>query len=494
MTEDRPPGEDAPAGFLPAVPVGRPVRDLALEAEIAPEAAARLFRLPCLAGIAAGRSATERLLWLDAADAPLGARGVAAERAPRGPARVVGLAPDWAGEAPAAGDLPAALLPFAGWEGRRREGVLATAAGPVTVALRSGRIRAAAAEAEAARVTMGGAADAVLPLLHALSAEAGAAPPAASLAGQARALSRGEVPRVGPPPRRDVLPDDLDAIGAMALTDAATALLHFAPAAGNDAEALRKMRVAVRRLRAVLKALQPRTACPEVAALDALAGGFGRRLGVARDWDAFLGGAAARVAAALGEPDARLGALVRRAEARRAEALVALREEVAGAGFRRLVWSLLCVAAARPWDDGCPPPEVGAHAAQVLSRRWSRVRRRGGAVEDGDARALHELRLAGKRLRYAALAFAPLWPGRDARRFFERLEELQEVLGQANDAAVARRLAAECVGRDSRRAWAAGLIEGWSLAEEARARKRAGRSWKRLRRTDPFWAAPSMSG
>jgi CHAD domain-containing protein len=50
--------------------------------------------------------------------------------------------------------------------------------------------------------------------------------------------------------------------------------------------------------------------------------------------------------------------------------------------------------------------------------------------------ALHEVRIRAKRVRYAAEAVEPVF-GRDARRFVERVTELQDVLGEHQDAVVA---------------------------------------------------------
>ncbi len=481
--------------------VGRPVGTFAAEAAIRPDVVPRLFRLPVLAGCVMGRAIPETVLWLDTADAILAAAGVLEERPGHGPPARVTLsargAPVRPGDLPEAGTAP--LLPLAGWEGRRREGVLASPEGPVTITLRWGRVRAAAAEAEHARLRLDGPASALRRILEALAEDAEARPVSTSLAAEGLALSLGRPTPTGEPDAAD--PTDLDSLAASVLDEAADALMHHAATAAVESgpEAVHRMRVAIRRLRAGLRALRPVADCGETEALAREAAALARLLGPARDLDVFLAGIAASVADATdggGGPDARIVSLLRRGAVRRAEAYASLRTALDGPGFRRLLWSLRLTAMERPWRRaGEPAPPAKAHAAAVLGRAWRRTRRRAKRLGDPpNAAALHEVRLAAKGLRYGARLFAPLWPAKASRRFLGHLSALQDALGEANDAAVAREVASSLVARDSRRAWAAGLVEGWALADAGRARRRAAKAWRRMRRAAPFWAASAPGG
>ncbi len=232
-------------------------------------------------------------------------------------------------------------------------------------------------------------------------------------------------------------------------------------------------------------------------------------LGPARAWDVFLGGLGAELAAALPD-DPRIAGLLRAAQARRREAYAALAATLAGAEFRTLVWDAVALQATRQgWRDeasltGTPHEAAGApaleeFAAAALSRRWRRLRARGdeaaAAPSGAGEEALHELRLDGKRMRYAAELFAPLWPGKTARRFLRKLAALQEALGLANDAAEARRLAASLLGPAATRgraaaqdrAWAVGAAEGFAVARAGPVRGAALERWESLLRRAPFW-------
>jgi CHAD domain-containing protein len=64
------------------------------------------------------------------------------------------------------------------------------------------------------------------------------------------------------------------------------------------------------------------------------------------------------------------------------------------------------------------------------------------ATDPDGHRALHELRTAAKRARYAAEAVEPVFGGR-AERLAERMEDLQEVLGEHQDSVGARAMLRE---------------------------------------------------
>ena len=75
-----------------------------------------------------------------------------------------------------------------------------------------------------------------------------------------------------------------------------------------------------------------------------------------------------------------------------------------------------------------------------LDRQWRKVRRRGAELAALDADAEHQLRIDVKKLRYAAEFLAPLHRRTAAAsRFIAALKDLQEQLGVANDARIARR-------------------------------------------------------
>lgn len=481
----------------------------ALELEIEPDAAARVTRQGTIASARAGRtrSVAEELIWLDSAEGALAAEGLALEESQRGLRRMLRTMPEpgqpWRPGTPpdmvrATEPSDGPVVPIAAFSGRRTVVPLTIAGGEVQVTLLTGKLRAVADERPAARLLLEGQAATVLDLAGHLAADLPILPPRATLAEEGRALARGQTPRA----RRRGPPD----LAAAATVEEALAgaighllevMLHCAPACrlGLGPEGVHQMRVALRRLRSVLKVFRPVAGCPAIAEFDAGLKALADLLGPARDWDVFLGGLGAAVAEAL-EGDKRIAALLKAAEAKRQAAYAALRAELDGPGFRRLALAGIALLEHRPWRapaEGETEAErrdrleeaLPEFAAALLDKRWHKLCSEGEEIEDHSAEALHEVRLEAKRLRYATELFAPLWPGKATRRFQKRLSALQEDLGFANDTAVARSLVASLGGGVP--AWAIGAVEGFATARVGNARRKALEAWEALMLAGPSW-------
>jgi triphosphatase len=268
------------------------------------------------------------------------------------------------------------------------------------------------------------------------------------------------------------------------------------PPAVTDTEPVHQMRVALRRLRACLSAFRHATDTPAMRALNEDARQLSGLLGPARDWDVFIAETGAAVAMAIGD-DPALGRLLDRAARRRRAAYAALRRYLAGAAFRRMGIRLAGMAGGTGWRAALAPDQQAALASDirdfagtVMDRRLKRVRRAGERIDGLEEAALHGIRLDGKRLRYAAEIFAPLFERKKVARFQRRLMELQERLGKLNDGAVTADLMAQLMGTGragGKRAYAAGIVRGFVAAGGAAARADIERAWERFHRAKPFW-------
>jgi CHAD domain-containing protein len=137
-------------------------------------------------------------------------------------------------------------------------------------------------------------------------------------------------------------------------------------------------------------------------------------------------------------------------------------------------------------------------APAVLDRLHARVLKRGRDIVRHDAEARHALRLAVKKLRYA-VDFLGDAAGDDPRRrdaFRRRLALLQQDLGEMNDRAAARELAAAVrAGTDDGEALAALATLGPRLdAADRAARPALLRDWRRFAARRPFWRAAETVG
>jgi CHAD domain-containing protein len=210
----------------------------------------------------------------------------------------------------------------------------------------------------------------------------------------------------------------------------------------SQPEGVHKMRVATRRLRATLATFRPY--------LDSLrwedARGelkwIGGLLGAVRDLDVLQ----ERLLAEIDELDPLLvigpvrARLRRELGARHQEAEEALADALGSQRYLELLEELSSLLADPPLTGRArrKPARVADRVDRVLQRFDRALRHADDASgpADRDTR-LHEVRKAAKRVRYAAEAARPVG-GKDAKRLAARMEEVQELLGEHNDAVTAR--------------------------------------------------------
>jgi CHAD domain-containing protein len=259
------------------------------------------------------------------------------------------------------------------------------------------------------------------------------------------------------------------------------AIVAHAPGAraGRDPEELHDLRVAVRRLRALLRAgrglLEPGWGDRLRDELDWL----GRALGPARDVDVLLA-RLEETAAELGEPDSRsFEPVLQRVRRERSEARAEMLRVLRSARYRRLVDTL---------DEATATPRLrdDRHDVTGVARReFRKLRRAVSALPAQPADdELHAVRIRGKRARYAAELAASADGGGASGRFVRKAKELQDVLGQHQDATVAEARLRKLAGRTGARA----ALAAGRLVEHERRRKLAARNafpeaWQRLERS-----------
>ena len=399
--------------------------------------------------------------------------------------------------------LPVPLLPLAALAGHLRDFPANATGHAVSVSIVEGLLRAVVGEQRVCRVTLAGPPTAVETLALSLAAAIRLSVPRTALSAEAYATAR------PPPPPRHLgapkLPSQLSVGDAFAyivahLTDV---LLHWAPAAaaGQTAEPVHQMRVAIRRLRSAASLFRRAVACPPLDALKSELETISQVLGSTRDLDVFVTGTGRAVAEAFGSDPAVLR-LVAAAERQRVESYAALKALLEGPGFRRVGLVLAMLAATRPWERLPPPAEGDAmaarqaetlavpladYAARMLSRRHDAMMAVQGDPMTLPPAELHALRIMGKRLRYAAEFFAPLYGEKETDRFISRLALLQERLGLLNDGAVAAALMGRLSSAGRRRGYASGVVGGFVAASAAGARAELAGTWRKFARLRPFW-------
>jgi len=271
---------------------------------------------------------------------------------------------------------------------------------------------------------------------------------------------------------------------------------------GRDPEYLHQFRVGLRRLRSGLDIVGLAAGKEAIAPLADELRWLGTALGPARDWDVFAAETLARLAREFNVAEDLQAFLARCALIRRAHGEAA-RDAVSSPRYTTLLLALGesfarddLAALRRPTaDDGTAPDAaaasapVGEFAASVLDKRHRRLRKRGGGVPDAPAAERHRVRIDAKKLRYAAEFFASLYPPKRVRRYVEALEDLQDILGALNDAAVAERLLQEAAaaGPEPIAPRVEGLVRGWIAATAGHELARYRRAWREFEDAKPFW-------
>jgi CHAD domain-containing protein len=267
---------------------------------------------------------------------------------------------------------------------------------------------------------------------------------------------------------------------------------HLAAVAlDEDPEGVHQARVGLRRLRSDMRTFGELLDGDQLEPLREELGRVSHELGAVRDLDVLL--AQLRADRQRLDPRDRPGAdeLLAGLAGQRAEAYGGLRAEMRIPRYASLLQRVAEFATAPPF--GSPDAERDAtEVVPALVRRPLRRLRREvdqlrGAPDDAE---LHRVRILVKRLRYATDVAVPL-AGKPARHAVRALRELQEVLGDHNDACVAvTRLKELSDGASPARVWSAGLLAGLQLARTADGRRRFKGVYKSaLAKKNWAWAA-----
>ncbi|WP_020498452.1 CHAD domain-containing protein [Sciscionella marina] len=242
---------------------------------------------------------------------------------------------------------------------------------------------------------------------------------------------------------------------------------------GSDPEDLHQMRVAVRRMRSVLGENKASLDPEWTDELRAELGSLGRALGPVRDLDVLIERFRAHIAE-LPEPDRRPArALVTRLSRRRGSArrrmLAALDAPSYPALLARLVDTVNTGVPVR--QEKKTKPAKAVTAKDVLIRPHRKLRRAVDALGPESAdEDLHALRIKVKKLRYGTEMIRAT-AGKPAKRAVRAAAELQDILGEHQDACVAEEeIRAFLPNADPAAAFAVGRI-----AEREEAGRRAAR-------------------
>src|SRR3974390_10821 len=206
----------------------------------------------------------------------------------------------------------------------------------------------------------------------------------------------------------------------------------------GDPEGVHQMRVGLRRLRAAMSLFAVLLHDPQTATIKAELKWLAGELGPAREFEVLV----QRVAPMKRRRRRWRGmpSLSHEIAEQRDAALKHAQDAVKSARFRSLTFDLTAWLQTGQWtnpqDDlvrnrGDLP--IPVYAAEPLTRRWRKVRKKGKALVKLDARSRHKLRIQTKKLRYATEFFASLSSNKRMvkrrKRFLALLKRVQAGLG-----------------------------------------------------------------
>jgi CHAD domain-containing protein len=244
---------------------------------------------------------------------------------------------------------------------------------------------------------------------------------------------------------------------------------------GEEPEAVHKFRVAIRRLRSVLRSARPmvdRVWSDQLRAeLDWLAQALGR----VRDLDVLLSHLEGQVAD-LPEDREAGELLLTKLRSKRAAAQHELVETLSSDRCATLLARVEEAASEPHWvAEGVPVEDLARKDFERFDRAASKLGSR------PSSESLHGVRIRAKRARYAAEVAEPL-VGKPARRFVSRARNFQDVAGEHQDAVVAEQALRGLVRAEPQLTFVAGRLVERQRERSAEARRDVRKALKKLRR------------
>jgi CHAD domain-containing protein len=252
-----------------------------------------------------------------------------------------------------------------------------------------------------------------------------------------------------------------------------------------DAEAVHQARVAIRRLRAAFSMFKDVVVGEEADAARRELKWLSDLLGQARDLDVFAESRMSEIV--LRHPDvAGMQELTEGLQAMRERSHGRLEDALHSPRFRALLLNVARCAQSGRWRQN-----GGGHFVEFargeLDRRLRSVQKKRKAVRGPDARKRHRLRIKAKKLRYMFEFMRAAAPSKALRVESDRLERLQDLLGELNDVIAGERLLGRLVQESNTPAvgYAANLVRA-TLAASPKLAHKAVKTHADLRRTQPF--------
>jgi triphosphatase len=269
----------------------------------------------------------------------------------------------------------------------------------------------------------------------------------------------------------------------------------------GDSEGVHQMRVGLRRLRAAISIFKDMLQNSETEDIKTQLRWLSKELGPARDFDVLVEeGVAPLRRATRNKPEMTL--LEADLKQRRDEGFKRAKAAVETRRYQRIVLDTALWLIDGEWLGGTRASSVtqrdrpaDAFAWDVMQKRTRKIVKKSRKIETLDARRRHKLRIAAKKLRYAAGFFVSVLGNatKPRKRFEKELKSLQSTLGKLNDIAVHQRVARQYARANSRsgkrpqKAFAAGVLTGREQASTRACLAAAAKAGRGLAKAERHW-------
>jgi inorganic triphosphatase YgiF len=261
---------------------------------------------------------------------------------------------------------------------------------------------------------------------------------------------------------------------------------------GDAVAAIHQMRVALRRLRALLGLFQRSFPCAEFLTFRTTAKAVAGILGEARNWDVFLELLRKGPVKAFPE-NSGLADIVEQSEQQRIAAYAGVRKLLAAPETTRFVLSLQAFVVRHGWRNTLAPEALTRltepaiyFATANLNRMQGKLARRGKNLADFAPHERHQIRIALKKIRYAADLFAGVFAGSELRGHTNITARLQDQLGIFNDLITAQDIVARLDTSSPAANYATGIITGWCGHKATQDDEALAKAWKKFRKLKPL--------
>jgi len=220
-------------------------------------------------------------------------------------------------------------------------------------------------------------------------------------------------------------------------------VMGYGNLAKEGTEYLHQMRVALRRLRVVMRMMEKISEDENLAGMYKDVTIMGANLGRVREWDVFIKKILEPLCRSLPKHDS-LAEFLERCNRKREAYYDALREGDQVRERQRLLLRFSSWMNSDYWerevwqpDESMNTREFAIHRLSKLSKRFLSMSHR---LDKKHPEQLHALRILAKKLKYSSEFLAPSFDKRRSKPYLAALGRVQEVLGKINDIEVADRL------------------------------------------------------